>query len=287
MISYGGSSMCQLIFYDDMMKQHIRLLKANVWHRRERPKHNEFTYGVFYVAYPVDEEYNIQKPRLFSFNHFNILSLYAKDLGPKNGGRWLEWIRAEYARAGVSLANTDTIELITHPRLFGYAFNPISFWILCNADQKIKAVLCEVHNTFGDDHNYVFVHEGGRAIERGDVFRAEKSLYVSPFNTMDGYYTFSFEKNEKQFKASIIYYVGDAFVLKTALLGEYETLSSLKILSLIVQYPLMTIMVVVRIHWQALVLFLKKMKHTLAQRPHQTHGDTTRGEEYTKAKTSV
>ena len=259
----------------------MRLLKAKVWHLREKPKRNEFTYGVFYVAHPVFPV-SQSKPKLLSFDRFNILSLYKKDLGPKDGSLWLPWVRTEYVQAGVRVEETDSIELITHPRLFGYAFNPISFWVLSNADGKMKAVLCEVHNTFGDDHNYMLTHPDGRCIDYSDVFRADKKLYVSPFNTMDGYYTFRFKKTEDRFNADIIYYVDDEFVLKTALAGVYESLTSPKILSLIVRYPLMTVMVIVRIHWQALILFFKKVKHTLGVRPSATHKETTKGEIYTK-----
>jgi DUF1365 family protein len=59
--------------------------------------------------------------------------------------------------------------------------------------------------------------------------------------------------------------------------GTYEKLSSLTILSLLIRYPFMTLLVVVRIHWQALVLFTKKLQHTLAQKPSETHGKTTHG----------
>lgn len=259
------------------MSTKTTLLKAKVWHLREEPKHNKFTYSVYYLSRRLRAKEK-SKPALLSFNRFNVLSLYNKDLGKKDGTSWLPWAQGEFEKAGVRVADTDDIEVITHPRLFGYAFNPITFWVLLSEYEEIKAVLCEVHNTFGDDHNYVLAHQDGKTIQPEDIFTAPKELYVSPFNTMEGYYTFSFKRSEKEFKTDIVYYSGEKFVLKTAMSGVYTPLTSPKILGVVFSYPLMTVMVVVRIHWQALKLYAKRVRHTLRLRPSSTHGETTRGE---------
>jgi uncharacterized protein len=243
-----------------------RLLKASVWHLRERPKRNEFTYAVYYVAYELGGE-KVKKPTFFSFDRWNILSLYKKDLGPKDGTDWLPWVRSLYQQNGVQIEGTDTVEVISHPRLFGYAFNPITFWLLLDASKHIKAVVCEVHNTFGGNHNYVLSHKDGSFIKPEDVFIAQKELYVSPFNSMEGYYKFSFVRTPKKFKADIFYYVGEDSVVKTSMAGEYATFSSRTIIGVVIMYPLMTLLVVARIHWQALILFIKGVPHTLHNRP--------------------
>jgi len=86
------------------------------------------------------------------------------------------------------LANHDvgldggTIVMAAMPRAFGYAFNPISvFWCFGPSGDQ-RAVVVEVHNTYGDRHAYL-VHpdEQGRA-------RTDKQMYVSPFHGTDGHY---------------------------------------------------------------------------------------------------
>jgi uncharacterized protein len=253
-----------------------RLLKAKVWHLREKPKRNEFTYSVYYLAHELKAE-DTGKPRLLSFDSFNILSLYKKDLGAKDGSDWLSWITVEFQKANISINEIDTIEIISHPRLFGYAFNPISFWILLNESKDIRAVLCEVHNTFRGHHNYLLSNTDGSFIQPKDIFTTPKKLYVSPFNTMEGYYTFSFLRNEKMFKSDIIYHVGDEAVVRTAMTGSYSKLTDFSILGVVFSYPLMTIMVVVRIHWQAVRLYFKKVSFTLKQRPKKNPGGTSLG----------
>ena len=253
------------------------LLKAKVWHLRERPKKNEFTYSVYYVAIRL-KELASQKPTLFSFNRFNILSVYNQDLGKKDDTAWLPWIKEEFEKAGVEMLDTDDVEVIIHPRLFGYAFNPISYWLLLDSNNSIKAVLCEVHNTFKQAHNYVLAHDDKRPIAPTDTFTAKKQLYVSPFNTVDGYYTFTFAREHGKFTSNIFYYVGNECVVKTAMSGNYSPLTSPSILGVVVKYPLMTILVVARIHFQAVKLYFKKVRLTLDKRPKNHVSKTTVGE---------
>jgi uncharacterized protein len=254
----------------------LKLLRGKVWHRRDKPAHNEFTYRVFYASYELNEP-QIVKPALFSFNRFNVMSVRETDHGTRNGSSLLTWATDTFTSAGVGVPDGSTIELIAHPRIFGYAFNPISYFLLLDAKRELRAVICEVNNTFGDNHNYVLAHEDGRVISKDDVFYADKQLYVSPFNTMRGGYTFCFKKTTAGFGSDIVYLNNDEPVLKTAVYGTYTDCTSLSILTTYITYPLMTIMVVVRIHWQAVKLFFKKVPHTLHERPAPISGGFTRG----------
>ena len=39
---------------------------------------------------------------------------------------------------------------MTMPRMLGYVFNPVSFWFCRDRAGALRAVLCEVNNTFGE-----------------------------------------------------------------------------------------------------------------------------------------
>ena len=39
---------------------------------------------------------------------------------------------------------------MTLPRMLGYVFNPVSFWFCRDRAGALRAVLCEVNNTFGE-----------------------------------------------------------------------------------------------------------------------------------------
>ena len=64
--------------------------------------------------------------------------------------------------------------LICMPRVFGYVFNPVSFWLCRDKDQKLRAVLCEVHNTFGQRHTYICAHPDQRPIVAADTLKGEE-----------------------------------------------------------------------------------------------------------------
>lgn len=252
-----------------MEKGIISLLRSRVGHAREWPIKNSFLYNVFYVKIPVWKNMQYQTPSFFSFNSWNLFSLYTKDHGKKDSyTTWYQFITDEFTKASISFGDIDKIYLICLPRLLGFAFNPISYWILLDKDEKLKAVLCEVHNTFGQTHNYLLAKASDKPITPSDVLLSKKELYVSPFNKIEGHYEFEFTYDPNYFKSTIRYFNGTGkLVLRTFMDGHMSTLTNKNILSSILQYPGMTFLVVFRIHWQALRLFLKKLSPTLTTKP--------------------
>src|SRR5690606_34748266 len=97
---------------------------------------------------------------------------------------------------------------------------------------------------------------------------ADKKLYVSPFNKIVGHYEFKFSYQKNKFKSIIDYYdKSGQHIINTYMGGEIEELNNKRIIHLLFSYPFMTFMVVVRIHWQALKLYIKKVGNTLGYKP--------------------
>ncbi len=255
----------------------LEILYAKVGHRRLTPKKNEFSYNVFYVVTPVTNV-PIHGPHLFSMDRFNIVSLFTKDHGAHDGSHWRKWITDQCASRNIPVTADDEVTLISHPRLFGCVFNPISFWLVFEKNTHLKAVLCEVRNTFGDNHNYLLAHESGRAIHANDVFTAVKGLYVSPFNNMEkGRYKFSFDVTRTSFKTTIDYFEHDVHILAVYMAGKKLPLTTRRLIGAVLRYPLMTLGIMCRIHIQAMRLYCKGVQHTLARRPNPTANQTTNG----------
>ena len=74
------------------------------------------------------------------------------------------------------------ISLLTHARVFGHVFNPLSVYWCRYADGTPACVVAEVHNTYGGRHRYLL-----RPDSTG-VASADKEFFVSPFNAVDGSY---------------------------------------------------------------------------------------------------
>ena len=77
-----------------------------------------------------------------------------------------------------------------HPRVLGYVFKPVCFWFCHRADGALRAVLCEVNNTFGERHCYLL--DTARDIANGGELSARKVFHVSPFCAVAGGYRFRF-----------------------------------------------------------------------------------------------
>jgi DUF1365 family protein len=259
-----------------MAEPKIELIKATVGHTRLWPKNNTFKYRVFYVKTPVTNN-PTKTPRLFSFDYFNVLSMWTKDHGNRNKKvGWYQFITNELSKANIKVTNGYRYYLVAHPRILGYAFNPISYWLVINEKGVLQAVLCEVLNTFKQTHNYLLTKADRTPIIATDILVAEKKLYVSPFNKIEGHYEFSFSYDTKQFKSVINYYDKKGrHILNTYVGGKSEDVSSGKIMRLLASYPFMTLMVAVRIHWQALKLYLKSIKATLRFKPKKYQNNET------------
>jgi DUF1365 family protein len=74
------------------------------------------------------------------------------------------------------------ITALMQARVLGYVFNPLSIFWCHDAEGTLRAVVAEVHNTYGGRHAYLLPPDENRAV------MVTKKLYVSPFNEVDGYY---------------------------------------------------------------------------------------------------
>jgi len=231
---------------------------ATVFHKRLRPKANAFRYGVFYVCINLADIDRLRRP-LFSLDRFNLLSFHRKDHGPRTGGDLEAWIRGLLKDNGLETIDGDIV-LHCHPRLLGYAFNPISLWFCHDRAGALRAVLCEVKNTFGERHLYLVAHADSRPIEPSDWLQARKVFHVSPFLPVEGFYRFRFRLDENGVRADIHYHDAEGPMLLTYVEGTRRNLTTASALGAVLRHPLMTLMVVGRIHYQAARLLLKKAR---------------------------
>ena len=230
-----------------------RLFLGHVMHRRLRPRVNAFVYPVFYVELPL-RQLAAANCGIFSVDRRNVLSFRQADHGPRDGSPLLPWIEA--LLAGQGLKAEGEIVLQTFPRLFGYVFNPVSFWYCHAADGALIAILAEVNNTFGGTHSYL-LHDGGAPLADGCKFQAEKRFHVSPFNEVEGGYRFRFHLQRGVQLARIDYDDADGELLLTSISGKPRDWSAAALLGAFLRMPFLTLGVIARIHWQALKLWLK------------------------------
>ena len=238
-----------------------RVVSGRVMHRRHLPRENRFVYPVFYLLVEMGELDRLHSG-LFGINRWRPLALHFKDYGDGRDPR--HWVSELLSDAGIEDCK-GRLWLQTFPRVFGYLFNPVSFWYCGRTDGSIGAIIAEVNNTFGERHCYLLRPDGAG---RFDAVYADKRLYVSPFYPVSGGYRFRFNLDFDQPRVSIDYFDQGELQLNTAIWGRARSWSGLGLLSALSRQPLLTLGVMTRIHWQALRLWLKGI--ALAKRPSAT-----------------
>lgn len=230
-----------------------RIFLGHVMHRRLRPAVNAFVYPVFYVQLPL-RDLASANCGIFSVNGRNVLSFRNADHGPRDGSPLLPWIEALLTQRGL-LADGEIV-LQTFPRLFGYVFNPVSFWYCHDRQGGLIAVLAEVNNTFGGSHSYL-LHRDGQVLPDGEEIKAGKVFHVSPFNEIEGGYRFRFHLERGVQIARIDYDDAGGELLLTSISGKARPWSAAALLGTFLRMPFLTFGIIARIHWQALKLWLK------------------------------
>lgn len=154
------------------------LVVGTVAHTRHRPVRHAFRYRAYQWLVDVDDLPRLPGPlawvsRFRAEDHL--------DRGRLGGGIRGD-LERELARRGVPLDAADRVLMLANARVLGHVFDPLTvFWCLA-PDGQLRALVLEVHNTYGERHVYLLeVDERGRA-------EVDKEFYVSPFNDTAGRY---------------------------------------------------------------------------------------------------
>lgn len=236
-----------------------RLLVAQVMHRRTKPKHNAFRYGVAYLCFNLSELQKLKMP-LLAVDKKNIFSFKQSDHGVAHlsSSQWIASILEHY---GLQEVADGEITVITMPRMFGYVFNPVSFWLCHDKAGDLRAVVSEVNNTFREAHFYVSFHDDMRPILSDDFMHSHKVFHVSPFMKIEGDYQYRFIVNDEKVAIWINYYINGEMALETSLIGKRKTLTTYNLIKYNLRYPMASLRVMGLIHYQAIKLFSKKIKY--------------------------
>jgi DUF1365 family protein len=232
------------------------LYPARISHRRRVAPYYRFVYRVFYLLLDVDRiDALASQLRWFSHNRFNLLSFHDRDHAGGGAGSLRAWAEGLLAGDGVAL-DGGRIRLLCLPRLFGFAFNPISLWYCEHRDGSLRAVIVEVRNTFGEKHAYL-IASGGKPLAYDEPQEKEKCFHVSPFFDLVGRYRFRFSEPGERLRLVIHETREGIPILDATLAAERKTLSDRAILAAALAMPWMTVKVVAGIHWEASKIWLR------------------------------
>lgn len=228
-------------------------MNARITHVRFTPKPYALTHRLAYLHVPIDALGRLPR-RFLARNGFGLFALNDRDYGDRGSG--LEtWIAEALASENIPLPGGE-ITLVTLPRVLGFGFNPVSFWLCHRPDGALETVLAEVNNTFGERHCYLCRKPDGSAISSQEEIVARKVFHVSPFMPVDGEYRFRFIEKPGRLSIRIDLYREGRRALTATICGDLSDLTSGSLFKSFARHPFPTLQVVLLIHYHAARLYM-------------------------------
>jgi DUF1365 family protein len=147
------------------------------------------------------------------------------------------------------------ITALLQARVLGYVFNPLSVFWCHDRDGRLRHVIAEVHNTYGERHAYL--------LPPADLpVATAKTFYVSPFFEVDGHYLVQAPRPGSEVDITVALNRGprEAFPEFIAnLRGQRRPATAKEIAIMQIVAPLAPLVVAARIRIQGIQLWLRRV----------------------------
>ncbi len=242
------------------------LYTAEVFHRRFYPKDHQFKTNIFQFYLNLDDvDLLSQKFWWLSQNKWNCFSFYDSDHLAINEDKPLKERLASWLKTKQQDFTLGNVMMLTNLRVFGYVFNPVSFYYCFDTDHQLRCVVAEVGNTFGEMKLFLLPQRN----EESGMFdgTATKHYYVSPFLELDQVFEFKVGVPAETLSIQINtlakpkHKVSHPKSLVATLTGQAKKLSTLNIIALGLRMPFVTLKIITLIHWHALLLWFKQIPY--------------------------
>ncbi|MAJ45446.1 MAG: DUF1365 domain-containing protein [Candidatus Marinimicrobia bacterium] len=233
------------------------IYEGYIRHRRFTPFEHFFKYPIFMMYFDISNIKRLSEGKsiFFRINKPSIISFYRKDYHGNKLECLDKAVRKTLQNKYQYIAK-GPIRLLTHLRYFGYCFNPVSFYYCFDKeDKRVESVMAEVTNTPWNERYTYFISDFDSNNNLKSVMN--KKFHVSPFWDMNHIYDWVFTIPNRKIAVNMKNYKENIKVFDASLNLERKTLNLKNLLFQIIKFPFITIKIFLRIHWQAIILWIK------------------------------
>ena len=165
----------------------------------------------------------------------------------------------DYLKQNGEIVVPNKIMLLTNLNVLGYNFNPVSFYYCFDENNQPLCCVAEVGNTFREMKPYLLTKEN----LNGDTYHLNtaKYFYVSPFMDHDANFDFNLVIPTEKLNNRIDTFKDGERIFISTLTGTKKPINNRNLFWYSIRFPFITLKIITLIHWNALLLWRKKLPY--------------------------